>query len=102
MKERESLYDDGNHKNILLEDFGHGKMVQSNVHMIVENGQGLILDPGGQKVFKHLMSEVSEIVGFNGLKYIFLSLVLFVEIPFFHRLIILSVLRLMAYFQNSF
>lgn len=73
MSERQSLYDDGNHKNILLEDFGHGKMVQSNVHMIVENGQGLILDPGGQKVFKHLMSEVSEIVGFNGLKYIFLS-----------------------------
>ncbi len=73
MSDNESLFDDGNHKNILLEDFGHGKMVQSNVHFIVDNGQGIIMDPGGQKIFKHLISEVAGLVGFNGLKYIFLS-----------------------------
>lgn len=73
MTDINALFDDGNHKNILLEDFGHGKMVQANVHFIVDNGQGMILDPGGQKVFKHLISEVADLVGFNGLKYIFLS-----------------------------
>ena len=73
MEEIDKLFDDGNHQNILLEDFGHGKMVQANVHFIIDNGQGMILDPGGQKVFKHLISEVSSLVGFKGLKYIFLS-----------------------------
>lgn len=73
MAEKEYLFNSDDHSNILLEDFGHGKMVQANVHFIVDNGHGMIIDPGGQKVFKHLISEVSEIVGFNGLKYIFLS-----------------------------
>ena len=73
MSEKQSLFDNGNHRNILLEDFGHGKMVQANVHFIVDDGKGMILDPGGQKVFKHLISEVAGEVGFNGLKYIFLS-----------------------------
>lgn len=73
MAEKSTLYNSGTHTNYLLEDFGHGKMVQANVHFIVNNGEGMILDPGGQKVFKHLMGEVSDLVGFNGLKYIFLS-----------------------------
>ena len=68
-----ALFDNGSHKNILLEDFGHGEMVQANVHFIVNKGKGMILDPGGQKVFKHLISDVAGIVGFNGLEYIFLS-----------------------------
>jgi len=51
----EILFDNGVHKNILLEDFGHGEMVQANVHLIVDNGKGMILDPGGHKVFKHLL-----------------------------------------------
>ncbi len=67
------IFDDGNHKNLLLEDFGHGEMVQANVHMIVDNGRGIILDPGGHKVFKHLISEVGKIIGVNNLDYIFLS-----------------------------
>lgn len=73
MSDKKYIFNNGTHQNILLEDFGHGKMVQANVHFIVDNGQGFILDPGGQKVFKHLMSEVAEIVGFSGLKFIFLS-----------------------------
>ena len=67
------IYQDGNHFNILLEDFGHGEMVQANVHMIVDNGEGMILDPGGHKVFKHLLTEVGSLIGLGNLKYIFLS-----------------------------
>ena len=67
------IFDDGNHKNLLLEDFSHGGMVQANVHMIVDNGKGMILDPGGHKIFKHLVSEVGKIIGMKNLDYIFLS-----------------------------
>ena len=73
MSGNEIIFNNGTHRNILLEDFGHGEMVQANIHFIVDNGQGIILDPGGQKVFKHLIAEVASEVGFNGLKYIFLS-----------------------------
>jgi len=73
MSVNQSLFDNGSHKNILLEDFGLGKMVQANVHFIIDNGKAMILDPGGQKVFKHLIAEVAGAVGFNGLEYIFLS-----------------------------
>ncbi|HHG73987.1 MAG TPA: MBL fold metallo-hydrolase [Persephonella sp.] len=67
------FFDNGTHQNILLEDYGHGEMVQANVHFIVDSGQGMILDPGGHKVFKHLLSEVGGLIGIDNLKYIFLS-----------------------------
>ena len=68
-----NLFDNGSHKNILLEDFGHGEMVQANVHLIVDNERGMILDPGGHKVYKHLIAEVGKIIGVSNLDYIFLS-----------------------------
>ncbi len=71
--EERKLFDNGSHQNVLLEDFGHGEMVQANVHMIVDNGKGMILDPGGHKVFKHLLAEVGGLVGIENLQYIFLS-----------------------------
>lgn len=67
------LFDNGSHKNILLEDFGHGEMVQANVHLIVDNGKGMILDPGGHKVFKHLIQEIGVIIGVDNLQWIFFS-----------------------------
>jgi len=69
----EILFDNGVHKNILLEDFGHGEMVQANVHLIVDNGKGMILDPGGHKVFKHLLQEIGVLIGVDNLQWIFFS-----------------------------
>lgn len=69
----ETLFDNGVHKNILLEDFGHGEMVQANVHLIVDSGKGMILDPGGHKVFKHLLQEIGVIIGVDNLQWIFFS-----------------------------
>ncbi len=71
--ENRVLFDNGTHKNILLEDFGHGEMVQANVHFIIDNNKGMILDPGGHKVFKHLFGEVGSLIGIKNLQYIFLS-----------------------------
>ena len=71
--EDRKIFDNGAHQNILLEDYGHGEMVQANVHFIIDSGQGMILDPGGHKVFKHLLSEIGGTIGIDNLKYIFLS-----------------------------
>lgn len=69
----ETLFDNGVHKNLLLEDFGHGEMVQANVHLVVDNGKGMILDPGGHKVFKHLLQEIGVIIGIDNLQWILFS-----------------------------
>lgn len=67
------LYDDGTHKNVLLEDFGHGEMVQANQHVVVHEGAGIILDPGGHKVYNQALSETNSLLGEAKLRYIFLS-----------------------------
>lgn len=67
------LFENKNHRNILLEDFGHGQAVQVNQHLIVHSDAGLILDPGGHKVFSRAMSETNALLGSGNLRYIFFS-----------------------------
>ncbi len=69
------LFESGNHRNIQLEDLSAGEAsVQSNHHLIVHDGQGMILDPGGHKVYTRALSETMVQVGRGGkLKYILLS-----------------------------
>lgn len=68
------LYDDGSHKNVLFEDFGlGGQAVQANQHLIVHNGIGMILDPGGHKVYSNVLSATLSIISGTDLRYIFLS-----------------------------
>jgi len=59
------------HQNILLEDFGKGQMVQANVHLIVDGKKSIILDPGGHKVFKNVLTEIGAISGIGNIEYIF-------------------------------
>jgi len=68
------LHDDGSHRNILLEDFASGAFaVQSNQHLIVHGGEGMILDPGGHKIYNRVLMETLSLLGSAELKYIFLS-----------------------------
>lgn len=68
------LYESGTHKNVLLEDFGLGGLaVQANQHLIVHGSAGMILDPGGHKVYSSALSETLSILGRTELRYIFLS-----------------------------
>jgi flavorubredoxin len=67
------LYDNGEHRNILLEDYGHGLAVQANQHLIVHNGRGMILDPGGHKVYNRVLSETTALLKGGKLQYLFLS-----------------------------
>ncbi|TNE51695.1 MAG: FprA family A-type flavoprotein [Deltaproteobacteria bacterium] len=67
------LFEQGEHRNVLLEDFGHGLAVQANQHVIIHNGEGMILDPGGHKVYTKVLSETTHLLGRSKLKYLFLS-----------------------------
>lgn len=68
------LYDDGRHRNVLLEDFGLGGLaVQANQHVIVDGGAAMILDPGGHKVYSRVLAETFSVLGNARLRHIFLS-----------------------------
>jgi flavorubredoxin len=68
------LYDDGNHRNIMLPEFDRGGFaVQANQHIIIHNGSGLLLDPGGHKVYSQVLGETFSILGRGKLRYLFLS-----------------------------
>ncbi len=68
-----TLYDDGTHRNVMLEDFGHGQMVQSNQHLVIHAGAGLILDPGGHKVYSRALAETMAQLAGGKLQTVFLS-----------------------------
>lgn len=67
------LFDDGKHKNVLLEDFSAGGAVQANQHLIIHDHGGMILDPGGHKVYSRVLGETSALLAGGDLKFIFLS-----------------------------
>jgi len=67
------LFDQDGHRNLLLEDFGKGAAVQANQHVIVNGKVGIILDPGGHKVYSKVLSATLKELGRAKLKHIFLS-----------------------------
>ncbi len=67
------LFDRDEHKNIWLHDFGRGLSVQANQFLIVEKDQGMILDPGGPKIYPDLYAETMLHLSSGCLRYVFLS-----------------------------
>lgn len=68
-----TLFDDGTHRNYVLDEYGTGQMVQANQHLIVHGRSAMILDPGGHKVFNQALAETMELMGGGKLETIFLS-----------------------------
>lgn len=68
-----TLYEDADHKNILLEDVSSGLAVQANQHLIVHGGSGIILDPGGHKVYSKVLASTMSQLGKAKLEKILLS-----------------------------
>lgn len=68
-----TLFDNGSHQNIQLEDFGRGLAVQANQHLIISGGEGLLLDPGGHKVYARASAETMSLLGWGKLRYLFFS-----------------------------
>jgi flavorubredoxin len=67
------LFENETHKNLFVNDLSSGQMVQANQHLIIHNGEGIILDPGGHKIYTKLFSMLSSEMKPNGLKHIFFS-----------------------------
>lgn len=69
----QTLFETGEHRNVLLEDFTSGQMVQANQHVIIHRGEAMLLDPGGHKVYPAVLEELSMIVPLGRLKHILFS-----------------------------
>jgi flavorubredoxin len=67
------LHDDGVHRNVLLDVFDRGLAVESNQHLIIHGNEGLILDPGGHKIYNRVITATLGHLGGGTLRYIFLS-----------------------------
>lgn len=67
------LYARGTHRNVLLDGQGRGLALQANQYLIVHRGEGMVLDPGGPKVYPQVYAEAMKHLAPQGLRYIFLS-----------------------------
>ncbi|MEZ4226219.1 MAG: MBL fold metallo-hydrolase [Polyangiaceae bacterium] len=67
------LYDAGGHRNVLLPSFDEGHAVPANQHLIIHAGVGMILDPGGHKVYNKVLAETTSQLKGGKLGYVFLS-----------------------------
>jgi flavorubredoxin len=68
-----TLFQSEQHQNLWLDDFGHGLAVQANQHLILHEGMGMVLDPGGHKAFRQTVAQVASTIPLTRLQHIFLS-----------------------------
>jgi flavorubredoxin len=67
------FFNDGAHRCIRFDDLiGEGD-VQANQFLIIHGEKGMLLDPGGNKLFSKLVSEISKFIPPQKLEYLFLS-----------------------------
>ena len=67
------LYDNGVHKCVVFTDLVAGEGVQANQFAISHHGEGVLLDPGGNLTYKHLLAEISDYFLPSRTRYIFAS-----------------------------
>ena len=68
-----NLFENATQKNVMFDELSEGASVQANQHLIVRNGEAIVLDPGGHKIYAKLFAEAFELIGGAELKYIFVS-----------------------------
>ncbi|QSZ42007.1 MBL fold metallo-hydrolase [Sulfurimonas aquatica] len=77
MAEKEKiLYDDGKHKCVMFsfDDESHeDSFLSVNQYLIVQNGSGVLVDPGSEVIFEELYDAVSKHVEIENIKFIFFS-----------------------------
>jgi flavorubredoxin len=67
------LFDQGEHRNVWLDEQGDGTAVPANQHLIVHNKCGVILDPGGHKVYSQVLAGTHTALKGGKLEHIVLS-----------------------------
>ncbi len=67
------LYNDGIHRVIRFDDLTDVGDVQANQCLIIHGDKGMLLDPGGTKLYSRLVAELSTYLPLQKLEYLFLS-----------------------------
>ena len=67
------IFDSPEHKVIFFEELTPASAVQANQVLIIHKDEGMLLDPGGHKVFSKLLSELAVYIPPSQIRYIFLS-----------------------------
>ena len=67
------FFNDGEHRCIRFDDLAGEGEVQANQYLIIHGEKGMLLDPGGNKLFSKLVAEISTYLPPQKLQYIFLS-----------------------------
>ncbi len=70
-----TIYEDASHKFFFLgwEEKEESGFIQTNQYLILDDNEGVLLDPGGVHVFPRVLANVSELIGIDKIKYIFFS-----------------------------
>lgn len=70
------LYDDGTHKFIMFsfDDETHeDSFLSVNQYLIVENGAGILIDPGSEAIFDEMYDAIEKHIDIQNIKFIFFS-----------------------------
>jgi flavorubredoxin len=67
------LFDNGIHQCIVFDDLLSKDDIQANQFLIIHDGEGLLFDPGGSKVFDPLYKQVSDFISPRRIRTIVLS-----------------------------
>lgn len=76
MQGEKILFDDGNHKCILFrfdDESADDSFLAVNQYLIVQNGLGVLLDPGGKDIYDDLYKAICRHIKIENLRYIFFS-----------------------------
>lgn len=68
-----TLFESPTHRNVFFGDLSEGSMVQANQHVIVSDGEAMILDPGGHKVYTKLIARLAPVARPPQIKHILFS-----------------------------
>ncbi len=67
------LFDNGLHQCVCFHDLLDEAAIQINQFVIVDNGQGLLIDPGGNMAYKRLFTQINQYVATANIQYVFAS-----------------------------
>ncbi|MDQ6992124.1 MAG: MBL fold metallo-hydrolase [Mariprofundus sp.] len=67
------LFENDEHRCVYLENLCEGEMIPSNQHIIIHKSKGMLLDPGGHKVYAKIFSAMPDFLLPSQIEHIFLS-----------------------------
>lgn len=72
-KQAHVLYDDGTHKCLMFHNLVQGNGIQANQFLIIDQGRGALIDPGGDLTFAPLTVAINKYFSLSDLDYILAS-----------------------------